>query len=638
MKLLFRIAVQNRRIFALLIVTVTSMIMLSVASQVEIFTLRVITEKGPDFFELFAPINEKGKLKPKEYVDKSTVDERWKDIDINDSGSITKQEAVRYMNSVKTNDRITKLLHWLNRKLDLLNNLKSLALMVVLVAVFKAVTQFISKYTQQLVGIKVSRALRQRYFEHLQSMPMSFYHKYHAGNLSARVMGDASTVASAINSFFTNYLQTPFVILTTLALLFATSWRLSLVFLIGSPLIVYPIIFIAKKVKKIAKQMQRNQEGFASVILDFLAGIQTVKIFAMEDCSLQKYCKQNDHMAFLEEKNARYTYASRPLLHMIGSLVLAAVVLYGMYVLRLNISELLFFCGLLYVMYEPIKKFAEENIHIQRGIAAAERMFEVLSQKPDIQDHDGAIEMTGFQHSIEFRDVWFKYEDEWVLKGVSFTVAKGETVALVGPTGAGKSTIALLLPRLYDVQHGEILIDGKPLQSYTQKSLRETLSFVPQKPFLFYDTIAENISFGRDFSREEIKSAADKAHASEFVETLPKTYDTMLDEAGKNLSGGQQQRLAIARALVKNAPILVMDEATSALDAVSENYIKEAIMNLHGSVTQILIAHRLTTIEHADKIIYLEKGHKIAEGNKDTLMEKCQNFRLMWEVMMNTKH
>jgi len=216
-------------------------------------------------------------------------------------------------------------------------------------------------------------------------------------------------------------------------------------------------------------------------------------------------------------------------------------------------------------------------------------------------------------------------------------VRKGQTVAIVGPTGAGKSTIVQLLPRLYEVQKGEIRIDGKPLNAYTQKSLRENIAFVSQRPFLFYDTVAANISFGRHFSQEEIENSAKRAHAHEFIKELPDKYHTMLTDAGQNLSGGQQQRLAIARALLKDAPVLILDEATSALDAISENRIKSAIFDLHGEVTQILIAHRLGTIEHADKIIYLEKGEKIAEGSKKELLKHCVEFRQMWEALYRTE-
>jgi len=289
------------------------------------------------------------------------------------------------------------------------------------------------------------------------------------------------------------------------------------------------------------------------------------------------------------------------------------------------------------LFYEPVKKFAEENANIQKGVVAAERMFEVLHLKPHIQDREGAASLGGFHQTIEFDHVWFKYKDEWILKDLSFSVRKGEIVALVGATGAGKSTIVQLLPRLYEVQRGEIRIDGMPIHAFTQKSLRDQIAFVPQKPFLFFDTVFENIAFGQNFSRTEVEEAAHRAYAHEFIAELPNNYDTLLAEMGKTLSGGQQQRLAIARALVKKAPILVMDEATSSLDALSESRIKQALRELQGEVTQILIAHRLSTIEHADKIIFLEKGRKIAEGTIEELLATCIPFRLMWESYHHTE-
>jgi ABC-type multidrug transport system fused ATPase/permease subunit len=365
--------------------------------------------------------------------------------------------------------------------------------------------------------------------------------------------------------------------------------------------------------------------------LDFLGGIHTVKIFTMELFSLKKFKEQNDRMAELEMKGAKYSLMARPILHLVTTLCLAFVVIVGLYIMHMTLAQLLVFCALLHLFYEPVKKLAEENANIQRGIVAAERMFEVLLLKPNIQDKDGAVVLREFTQAIEFKNVSFKYHDEWVLKNVSFSLKKGETLAIVGPTGCGKSTLVQLLPRLYDVQEGDILIDGISLKDYTQKSLREHISYVPQKSFLFYDTIFENITFGRKFSLEEVIVASKQAQAHEFVDRLPEKYDFLLAEAGKNLSGGQQQRLAIARALVKKAPILVMDEATSALDPISETYIKLSLKQLKGKVTQILIAHRLSTIEHADRIIYLERGVKLAEGSKDELLQTSPEFRKMWE-------
>lgn len=630
MKLLLQAALRSRKHLSLLIVTFATLLCLTVASQMEMFALGVLSNNGADFFTLFS--TEQAPGVPHDSVSMQTIEAKWPEIDKSGTGEITKQQAAAYMATKETNP-----LNWLVREFrehfQFSNNIKALVIILLCVAVFKAIWLFASRYTTQILSIRVSRDLRQQYFEHIQSLPMSFYQKHNIGSLSSRVVGDAGQIAVSINSWLTNYLQTPFTIITCLSMCFYLSWQLSLVIFFGVPLIVLPIVFLARRVKRVSRQLQTNQERFANVLIDFLAGIQTVKIFSMEAFSLRKYKEQNDRMAVLEGKTAKYGLLTRPILHAITTVCLASVVLFGLYTLCMSISQLIVFCGLLQLVYEPVKKFADENANIQRGVVAAERMFEVLNLKPDIADHKGAVELTNFNDKIEFENVWFRYQGEWVLKDVSFTVNKGQTVAIVGPTGAGKSTIVQLIPRLFEVQKGEIRIDGKPLNAYTQKSLREQIAFVSQKPFLFFDTVAANIAFGRNFSREKIESAAKRAHAEEFISRLPQKFDSMLAEAGQNLSGGQQQRLAIARALVKEAPVLILDEATSALDSISELHIKHAIARLHGEVTQILIAHRLSTIEHADKIIYLDRGEKIAEGSKDELLKTCEPFRRMWEAL-----
>lgn len=634
MNLLFQTALKNGKYKAMLLLTVLTMCLLTFSSQLEIFALGVITKKGPDFFELFAPI-ENGELRRSESVPFDRVVSLWPEIA---NGSVmTKEEATRYLARWKSRDFIDQAINKLNAIININESLKNLALFIVLIALFKATMLFTHRFTTRLVAIKVSRDLRQQYFEHIQSLPMEFYQKHPIGTLSSRVVGDAALVAEAVNACLVNYLQTPFTVLTTLTLCFLTSWKLSLIIFFGFPCIVYPIVFLAKRVKRISKQIQQNQEKFSSVLIDFLAGIQTVKVFAMEDFSLKKYREQNQKMAALEQKSARYDLSTRPIVHTIGMFFLATALIYGLYVLHMGVSEVLFYSGLLYVFYEPIKKFAEENSHIQRGISAAERMWEVMNLKPQIEDKSDAVELEGIKKEIAFENVWFKYEGDWVLKGLSFTIPVGKTVAIVGPTGAGKSTIVQLLPRLYDVQKGQILVDGQPIDRFTQKSLRENIAFVPQKPFLFLDTVSANIAYGRNFSEEKIQEAACHAHADEFICKLPQGYATEIAEAGKNLSGGQQQRLAIARALVKGAPLLIMDEATSSLDSLSEHHIQAAIQQLHGKVTQIIIAHRLSTIEHADKIIYMEHGEKIAEGTKDELLATCQGFRILWQMHFSNK-
>lgn len=636
MKLLFAAAFKNRTHHLLIGFTIISMCLLTFASQMEMFALGIITKKGPTFFELFAPETNGGVLEPSDKITQTDLEKRWSELDPEGKGYVTVESASKFLSQKKSGDMIQKVMNAVNSRFDISSNVGHLAWMLVCIALFKAITLFSYRFSTKLVAIKVSKDLRLRYFEHIQSLPMSFYQQYNIGSLSSRVINDTYLISEAINACLINYIQTPFTVITTLTICFLTSWKLSLIMFLGFPLIFLPIVFLAKRVKKISSQILRKQEGFLSILIDFISGIQTVKVFAMEDFSLKKYKEHNEQLARLEQKGAKYDLSSRPIVHTIAMVFLATAILYGSYIEQMSISEVLFFCGLLYVFYEPVKKFAEENSHIQRGIAASERMFEVMNLKSHIEDVDGASELKSFEDKIEFKDVWFKYQDEWILKGLSCTINKGQTVAIVGPTGAGKSTIVQLLPRLYDIQRGSIHIDGKALTEYTQKSIRENIAYVPQRPFLFVDTVAENIAFGREFVREDVKAAAANAHADEFICRLPQGYDTELAEAGKDLSGGQQQRLTIARALVKNAPILIMDEATSSLDVVSENYIKTSIQQLHGKMTQIIIAHRLSTIEHADKIIYLEDGKKIAEGTKDELLKTCEGFQLMWKTMKGT--
>ena len=599
MKLLLKAALSSKKHLCLLFVTFGTLLFLTIASQMEMFAVGVLFNS-----------------------------EKTKNEEVVDNGAMAKvmerQTKVNPLNWAM--DRVQNTLNIENQGIKVL-----LGLMVV-VAVFKAITLFASRFATQVLAIRISRDLRQDYFEYIQYLPMSFYHDYDIGTLSSRVGSDASQIATSMNAWVTNYLHTPFIIASTLGYCLYLSWQLSMVVFLGVPLILTPIVLLAKKVRKVTRQLQRNQERFTSVLIDYLSGIQTVKIFGMEKFSLAKYKEQNDQMARIETKTAKYDLMTRPILHTVTTICVAFVMLFGLYVLEMSIAELFTFCGLLYLVYEPIKKFADNNTHIQKGVVAAERLFEVLDIKPKLADHPKATNLKKFDSHIEFDNVSFRYEEEWVLRDVSFKVKKGETVALVGATGAGKSTIVQLLPRLYDVQKGSIKIDDKPLQAFTQKSLREQIAFVSQKPFLFYDTIAANIAFGRKFPRSEIIDAAKRAHATEFIEQLPLSYDTPLAETGKNLSGGQQQRLAIARALVKRAPILILDEATSSLDAISELRIKEAIQELHGEVTQIIIAHRLTTIEHADRIIFLEQGRKLAEGTREELLETCLPFRALWET------
>lgn len=631
MRLLCKIAIRNSKHTFLALLTFINLIFLTISNQAEMITLGLLANTGQDVFTVFGK-EEKGFLYPVDQINQQDLLKKWSAIPKEDPEVLTKKDAKNFIASKKEAAFLSRILHFLSKKLDVETNFHSFIIILIFVALFKALMLFSSRFTTQILAIRLTRDLRMQYFEHIQSMPFCFYQDYNVGALSARTVGDAGQIAGSINSCITNYIQTPFTILSTLLLCFYFSWQLSFIIFVGLPLIIFPVIILTKKVKKVAKEIQKNQETFTSVLLDYLSGIQTVKIFSMERFALKKYQEQNCHMAHLESKSAKYSLLTRPFLHTVTTTCLAVVALFGLHVLGMSIAELIVFCGLLHMFYEPVKKFSEENANIQKGIVAAERMFEVLNKKPEIVDKKGAKDLTGFAKDLVFDQVDFRYKKTPVLKKISFSVKKGETVAIVGPTGSGKSTIAQLIPRLYDVEDGQILLDGKNVMDFTQKSLRNLIAFVPQKPFLFYDTVWNNIATGKSATKEEVVAAAKAANAHEFIEKLPQGYQTVLSEMGKGLSGGEQQRIAIARALLRKSPILILDEATSSLDSISEQKIKKALMDLPHEMTQIIIAHRLSTIEHADQILYIENGEIIGKGKKEELLASCPPFQQMWDA------
>ena len=628
MKRLIQIAFSKPLYRWVLVLTLVFGLGLTVASQLELLSLGIAANRGPDFFELFSP---KGQKKATT-VTYDQLLETWKEIDETKKGEVSSEDVSAYLEKTEKGGIVSKGTALIQRWIPVHKHIWALVLLIALASLFKAITLFAYRFGAKLFSIYVCRDLRQSYFEHIQRLPMSFYHEHNIGALSSRTVNDAYIIADAIQSTLANYIQTPFAVISTLALCFAISWQLSCIVFFGLPFLVCPIIFIAKKIKKFSKQIQKKQEAFSSVLVEFLSGIQTIKLYAMENFSLKKYKEHNDAMAHLEIRSARYDVGSRPILHTIGMLFLITALLFGLWGLKLQLPEVLLFCGLLVVVYEPIKKFAEENGRIQRGVAACERLYEVLDLNPSIQDEKDAKTEVPFEKELAFNAVSFGYgKERIVLSDVSFKVTKGEMIAIVGPTGGGKSTIVSLFTRLFEVDQGSITIDGVPIQQFTQRALRDFFAVVPQRPFIFHDTVRENICYGRTFSDEAVYKAARKAHAEDFIQDLPERYETFLAEGGKSLSGGQQQRLAIARALIKQSPILVLDEATSALDPSSELQIKMALKELKGMVTQIVIAHRLSTIEDADRIIVIDEGRKVGDGTKKELLASCPTFQKIWK-------
>ncbi len=631
MRSLFALIFSKKSYWKLIISAILLSVAFSIASQLEMLAFGIITKKGPDFFELFAPeIN--GRLIKSDRVTHEELKSRWQVLDSNGSGVVTVEDTQKFLSSTKQQGVVDKVVSFVSPYIPINTSVRWLIVALLFVAFFKATTLFFYRLTTNALSITISKDVRQTYFEHIQTLPMSFFHDHNIGSIASRVTTDAIMIADGVNSTIVNYCQTPFTLLSTITLCLLISWKLSLTVFVALPLLVAPILFLAKRIRKLSKQIQKRQEAFTSVLIEFLSGIQTIKAFGQEAFSFKKYKDHNDQMALLELRSARYDVSARPILHTIGAFCLVTALLVGLYGLQLELHEVLFFCGVLITVYEPIKKFAEENGRIQRGIAACQRFNEVLLTPSTEVDASDAIETLSFNQELKFDNITFGYTSEPVLKNVTFSAKKGKKIAICGPTGAGKSSIVSLLPRLYDPQSGIISIDDVPIKNFKLSNLRQAIALVPQKPFLFNDTVLENIRFGYDCSREDVIQAAKQAHADEFIQKLEFGYDTLLAEAGKSLSGGQQQRIAIARALVKQSPILVLDEATSALDTLSEFHIRNALKELHGKITQIIIAHRFSTIEDADLILFIRDGRLIAQGTKDELLEQCGEFKKMWEL------
>jgi ABC-type multidrug transport system fused ATPase/permease subunit len=633
MRRLFSIAFSKRIYLFILILTIFAGLLFTLFTQLEMLSLGIIAKKGPDVFELFGK-EAKGTLVSTKSITLDQMEQRFLEIDTNKDGSIDPKKVETFLAQKKREGVVDQVLDFLRKKLPIEKHVSILIIALLSVSFLKALTLFLYRFSIRCFSIEISKNVRELYFAHLQELPMSFFQKHNIGALSSRAVSDGYMIADGINSALVNYIQTPFAFLSTVAVCFAISWKLSCLIFFGIPFFIVPILFIAKRIRKLAKQLQKKQESFSSVLVEYLSGVQTIKLYGLEAFSLKKYQEQNDAMASLEIRTARYDNSSRPILHAIGMLCIACVLLVGLWVLKLPLYEILFYCGLLNAVYEPIKKFAEENGRIQRGLSAADRLFEVLDHPVAEKKTEELITQFPFEKEISFQNVSFSYEDDPrpVLSELTLTIPKGKTVALLGATGSGKSTIISLLTRLFDPTSGQIFIDKNPLNSIHIQEVRDFFAVVPQRTFLIHDTVRENIRFGRNFTDQEILAAAKLAHADEFIQDLPQKYDTLLLEAGKSLSGGQQQRLAIARALIKKTPVLILDEATSALDPVSEQLIKNTLFSLKGKTTQLIIAHRLSTIEDADLIIVLHQGKKVGEGTKEELLQNCPHFQQLWKA------
>ncbi|MGA1846133.1 ABC transporter ATP-binding protein [Deferribacter abyssi] len=510
---------------------------------------------------------------------------------------------------------------------------------IIIIAIYliKGTFRFLQNYLMRKTGQKVVEAIRNDLYDKIVMLPLKFFSQSSTGVLMSRITNDVNLMQSSIPSFVTG-IRECFSILGLAAVVLYQDPYLGTFALFVLPIIVLPIVKIGKKIKKYSKKGQHKMGDLSSVLQETFSGIKVVKAFVMEEREKEKFKKHNATFVKYEIKRMIYNEISSPLMEIIGAIGIALVVYYGgLKVINGESTPGTFFSFMaaIAMMYDPFKRINSANNAVQAAIGAAERVFEVMDTHNEILEKDGTLECDARNKIIEFKNVCFKYEnnERYVLENINLKVEPGTTVALVGSSGAGKSTFVNLIPRFYDVTDGAIYIGGTDIREFKVYSLRKNIGIVSQEPFLFNDTIKNNIAYGAgNIMEEDIINAAKAAYAHDFITELPNGYDTVIGERGVRLSGGQRQRITIARALIKNPPILILDEATSALDTEAEKIVQKALENLMKGRTSFVIAHRLSTILNADIIVVLKDGKIEATGTHTELLEKSPTYKKLYRM------
>jgi len=506
----------------------------------------------------------------------------------------------------------------------------------------KQVVLFWSDYFMNDIAMSVMRDVRLRLFERIQTLSLDYFSRKRTGELVSRITNDVGNIDNAISYAVTDLVKQPFLVLIFMAISFTINTKGTLIVLLMFPLIGWPMTLISKKLRKIAKNTQEKMADINSHLMETISGVRILKAFGTEKYEIQRFRQQNHDYYKLRMKSIRNLILMGPITEIVGALCgIAIVLVLGKEVLKNHLSFgvfMLFFASILQVI-RPIKRMANVQTIIQQALAANVRIYEVLETKPTVVEKTDALELGIIKEKIEIQGATFQYDEPSgnVLHDIDLVIKKGELVAIVGPTGSGKSTLVNLIPRFYDVTKGRIVFDGVDVKEVTFKSLRGQVGIVTQEAILFNDTVKNNIAYGTfDVTLDQIKQVAEMAFADKFIEKMPKGYDTFIGDRGFRLSGGEKQRLTIARAILKNPPILILDEATSSLDSESEKYVQEALDKLMQGRTVIAIAHRLSTIMKADKIVVLEHGKMVGIGKHDDLLFSCPLYRRLYETQFRT--
>ena len=519
---------------------------------------------------------------------------------------------------------------FLNKNIGML---KLIPVVIIAIYIIKGVCSYGQAVLMNYIGQRVVTDLRSELYNHIQRQSLSFFTKNPTGILMSRITNDVNFIQRAVSDAITSFLKDSFTLIGLMFVIFYRDWKLAIIAMFVFPLTVYPIAVFGRKMRKIATKRQVTMGSLTSLLQETISGARIVKAFGMESHESEKFSRENERLFKLFMKAVSVKAISTPFMELLGGLGVSAIIFYGGYQVIEGTSTpgtFFSFLAALIMLYEPVKRLTNVNNVIQQGIAACVRVFAITDLIPEIRNRENAAPLPRISRKIEIRNVTFGYGDEPVLKNINLAVNVGEVIAFVGMSGGGKTTLVNLMPRFYDVDEGSIEIDGCDIRDITVESLREQIGIVTQQTILFNDTIRNNIAYG-DITKSDtdIIHAAKMANAHHFIEGLPGGYDAVIGEQGMRLSGGERQRLSIARALLKDAPILILDEATSSLDTESEMEVQEALENLMKGRTTFVIAHRLSTISHADRIIVMVNGQIVEEGTHDFLLaNKGEYFRL----------
>jgi subfamily B ATP-binding cassette protein MsbA len=519
-----------------------------------------------------------------------------------------------------------------------LARLHMLSLGILVVFVVRAHTDFLASFLTDYIGMKTAMDLRAEFNDRLQRLPLSFFNWTPTGNLLTRALSDVQMASSIITNSLISLVGDSLTLVALVGGLFWMDFKFALLAFVVFPVAILPIIGAARRVRKTAKSAQRKLSDISVLMQEAVQGCRVVKAFGMENYESERFRAMLKKQLRMMRRVLRASAFSSPFIEVLGACAVVAVLWYGISAVLVGSRSpgtFAAFIGAMLIIYRPFKRIAGTNNSIQQGLVSAERVFAIIDHPPEIYEAPGALELKHGPHSIEFRKVNFRYDPngEWVLRKINMKIGAGETVALVGMSGGGKSTLSDLIPRFYDPNKGEMLIDGVDAKRYTLKSLRAEIGLVSQHTFLFNDTIRTNIAYGGgsgDF--DEIVAAAKAANAHDFITRLPNGYETLVGELGVRLSGGERQRLAIARALLKNAPILILDEPTSNLDSEGERVVQDAIERLMVNRTTLMIAHRLSTVRRADRIFVIVSGEIVEAGTHEELLALDGAYRKLCDL------